>query len=137
MHAKMWTASALAGIAAGAAVTGAAQAQSLESRAPAWHCDVTTTYSCQAQGCEPDSFDPDIKNPNERDVDVNFKTKSYVRQGWAPQKFAPRVEGDLTVFLLPDDTVYAIVKNDGGGFMEVRSNGLWSMSSFGNCTPAK
>ena len=137
MQGKTWTASILAGITAGALMTGAARAQSLESRANAWHCDITTTYSCQTGGCEPDSFDPTIPNPNERDVDVNFKTKTYTRQGWAPQRFIPRVEDDLTVFLLPDDTVYAIAKNDGSGFLEARSNGEWTMSSFGTCTPSK
>ena len=129
----MLTVAALVGIAAVAVP--AARAQSLESRSAKWHCDVVTTYSCQVQGCEPGSFDPQVIDPNAADVDIDFTTKQYVRAGWAAQQFTARVEKGITAFFLPDATVYAIVRNDGKEFVEARSNGYWTMSSFGSCRP--
>lgn len=122
-------------MAAAAASAAPAYAQSLESRSAKWECDVVTTYSCQVQGCESFSFDPQGTNPNDNDVNIDFTTKQYARQGWPAQKFNSRVEEGITVFFLPEDTVYALVRNDGKEFLEVRSNGYWSMSSFGSCRP--
>ena len=124
-----------AAVLAAAALNAPAYAETLEARSAKWHCDVVTTYSCQVQGCEPFTFDPQGTNPNDNDVDIDFTAKQYARQGWPVQTFNARVEGDITTFLLPEDTVYALVKNDGTEFLEVRSNGYWSMSSFGSCRP--
>lgn len=129
------TASILCAAGALAAFGPGASAQTLQSRAEKWHCDVVTTYSCQPEGCEPASFDPIASDPNAADIDIDFVTRKYERPPWTVQTFKPRVEGGLTVFLLPDDTVYALVNNDGSDFLEVRSNGYWSMTSFGSCTP--
>jgi len=113
----------------------AAAASPLAQRASKWWCGFKIQYSCRRDGCEPYTFDPLAKRPDENGLAIDFQNKTYKRPGGKPHPFTARVKGDETRLLVPAQTAFLRIANDGSKFVDVISDGDWSISSFGSCRP--
>lgn len=96
-----------------------------------WKCKVLKQYACTLQECN--------ERKPELSIYINFGSNEYKRctkNQCDTYKFNSNNSGIYTAInVIREGGAYFIVVNDGSEFTESISQGMWTMSAFGQCTP--
>lgn len=104
---------------------------SIEKRASRWHCTVEKQFACTPDNCSPRQQDLTLL--------LDFQKAMYQRcfsNTCDKYKMQIKQWGIYSIVSLErEGGSYFMVLNDGSEFTESISQGMWTMTAFGRCSP--